>query len=190
MEPTQFVKNLRTALADLRAKGQETVDISALVTHLDAQPSNAVQSIELQKIETQHALAQLDVHTKHRIEMFKAVIESGREALNALVLINGGAVIALLGFLGGTVSKGLPQTLGLSLTIPLLQFGLGVLMGAIAFASRYLSQAFYSTSNMKMGHAFRYVAVFFALTGYGLFGCGIYGAYSAFSMHFALSVGG
>jgi anti-sigma28 factor (negative regulator of flagellin synthesis) len=186
MEQTKFIKNLRTTLADLKANGQDTVDIAALVTHLDAQPSNASQSIELQKIETQRALAQLDVQTKHRIEMFKAVIESGREALNALVLINGGAVIALLGFMGGTVSKGLPQALGLNLTIPLLQFGLGVLTGAIAFATRYLSQAFYSAPRKRTGDAFKYVAILFAFTGYGLFGWGIYGAYRAFSIQFAL----
>lgn len=186
MEPAQVIDNLKNALADVKAKGQETVAIAALVTYLDTLRSNASQSIELQKLEAQHTLAQLDVQTKHRIEMFKAVIESGREALNALVLVNGGAVIALLGFMGATLSKGLPQALGLSLTVPLLQFGLGVLMGAVGFAARYFSQACYSAQKEKWGDAFKIVAILVALAGYGLFGCGIYGAYRAFSVQFAL----
>jgi len=69
------------------------------------------QSIELRKLEYQRMLAHYDAQTKHGIEMFKSVIESGREALNALVLVNGGAVVALLGFMGATLSKSLPPRL-------------------------------------------------------------------------------
>ena len=186
MEPAQVIDNLKIALTDAKAKGHETVAIAALEAYLDALRTNAAQSIEFQKIETQHTLAHLDVQTKHRIEMFKAVIESGREALNALVLVNGGAVIALLGFMGATISKGLPPALGLSLTLPILQFGIGVLMGAIGFATRYLSQTCYSEEKEKWGDRFKAAAIAAALIGYGLFGCGIYRAYRAFSVQFAL----
>jgi hypothetical protein len=56
---------------------------------------------------------------------------------NTLVLINGGAVVSLLGFMGATISKGLSSSLGANLTHPLLYFGIGVLAGALAFGGRY-----------------------------------------------------
>jgi hypothetical protein len=186
MEPAQVIEQLQKELVGVKAKGQDTVTIAALESYLDGLRSSASQSIEFQKLETQRSLAQLDVQTKHSIEMFKAVVESGREALNALVIVNGGAVIALLGFMGAVISKGLPQSLGLGLTLPILQFGIGVLMGAVGFMMRYFSQACYATDKKKCGDAFRWVAISVALIGYGLFGFGIYGAYCAFSIQFAL----
>ena len=186
MEPAEIIDKLKTALHDVKSTGQETVAIDALVRYLESLRTGAGQSIEYQKLKHQRTLAHYDARTKHSIEMFKSVIESGREALNALVLINGGAVVALLGFMGATISKGLPPALGSALTQPLLQFGLGVLMGALGFGARYFSQAFYSGEKDKFGGAFTVVAIIFALVGYALFGCGIYGAFRAFSAQFAL----
>jgi hypothetical protein len=146
---------------------------------------DAGQSIELQKLDAQRSLAYYDAQTKHSLAMFNSVIESGREALNALVLVNGGAVVALLGFMGATISKGLPKALGADLTLPLVQFGFGVLMGALGFGARYFSQAFFTAKMDKAGDSFRVAAIFFALAGYSLFGCGIYGAFRAFATQFA-----
>lgn len=186
MEPAEVINDLKTALADVKAKGQETVAIDALEKYLEGLRTDAGQSVELRRLEYQRTLAHYDAQTKHGIEMFKSVIESGREALNALVLVNGGAVVALLGFMGATISKGLPQALGANLTLPVLQFGLGVLMGALGFGARYFSQAFYAGEKRKSGVAFTVVAIFFAIIGYTLFGCGIYGAFRAFSTQFSL----
>lgn len=101
------------------------------------------------------------------------------------MIVNGGAVIALLGFLGAAISKEMPRTLGLGLTMPLLLFGAGVLLGALGFGARYISQACYSGDRPNWGQGFTVVAVVFGLSAYGIFGCGIYGAYTAFRMVFA-----
>jgi len=186
MEPTQVIDKLKTALADVKAQGHENVSVNALETYLENLRTDAGSSIELRKLEDQRVLAHYDAQTKHNIEMFRSVIESGREALNSLVLINGGAVIALLGFMGATISKGLPQALGANLAMPVLQFGLGVLMGALGLAARYFSQAFFAVEKRRVGIAFQWLAIIFALVGYALFGCGIYGAFRAFSVQFAL----
>jgi hypothetical protein len=183
MESTLSNK-LKSQLSTLKAKGEDVVSISGLLEFLEQQQFNSNDSIEIQKIENQRTLVHLDIHSKHRIEMFKAVIESGREALNALVLINGGAVVALLGFMGAIISKALPPTLGQSLTIPLLLFGIGVLTGGIGFATRYFSQALFAKDNIFWGDFSKYLAVVIAMAGYILFGIGIYWAYSAFSTHF------
>lgn len=185
MEPAEVIEQLKKALADVKSQGRDSVTVVALETYLDDLKSDAGQSLELRKLEYQRSLAHYDAQTKHAVEMFKSVIDSGKEALNAVVLVNGGAVVALLGFMGATISKGLPEKLGLALTLPVLQFGLGVLMGALGFGARYLSQAFYSGGRNKGGKAFTLVAIAFAMAGYVLFGCAIYGAYRAFATEFA-----
>ena len=185
METTKLISTLKAELASLRAKGHETLDIKALENYLELLGSDSGESMEMVKLKFQGELAHYDATAKQNIEMFKSVIESGKEALNALVLINGGAVIALLGFMSAVISKGLPQALGARLTIPLLYFGIGVLMGAVGFAVRYLSQASYSGQKMKLGTGLTIFAIGLAISGYTLFGCGVYGAYRAFSMQFA-----
>ena len=101
-----------------------------------------------------------------------------------MVLINGGAVVSLLGFMGATISKGLSSSLGANLTHPLLYFGIGVLAGALAFGGRYCAQWFYSSTMMKTGHSFLVVTIIVVITGYAFFGVGICEAYTAFSKQF------
>ena len=79
-------------------------------------------------------------------EMFKAVIESGLSALKAAILINGGAAVALLAFLGSIASRqGAPgvELIG-PMSLAMMKFFFGVGVAGAALGSRYLSQAFYA----------------------------------------------
>lgn len=167
------------------ASGQNAVGIEALQKYLEDLRTHATSSVELRKLEQQRSLAHFDAQTKHAIEMFKSVMDAGREALNALVLINGGAVVALLGFMGATIAKGFPASLGMQLTRPVLFFGLGVLMGALGFGVRYLGQACYSGQRRTLGNVFNVTSSLSAVVGYILFGSGVYAAYSAFVVQFS-----
>lgn len=184
MEAVEVIQDLENALADVKNNGRETVAVAALEKYLGNLRLDASYSIEFRKIETQHTLANFDSQTKHSIEMFKSVIDAGREALNALILINGGAVIALLGFMGATISKGMPNSLGYELTFPLLQFGFGVLVGALGFGSRYIAQFFYAAKYRIAGHTFNAISSLLAASGFILFGFAMYGAYQAFAKQF------
>lgn len=185
MEPADILNKLKVELASVSASGQSVVGIDALQKYIEDLRTHAASSVELRKLEQQKSLAHFDAQTRHSIEMFKSVIDAGREALNALVLINGGAVVALLGFMGATISKGLPASLGMQLTRPVLFFGLGVLMGAVGFGVRYLTQACYSNQRNTLGMVFNVTSIIAAVGGYLLFGSGVYAAYSAFVAQFA-----
>jgi len=117
--------------------------------------------------------------------MLKSVLEAGKSALQSLLIINGGAVVALLGVLSNLVGKTNGSEFAVRLALPLLLFGIGVLAGAIGFALRYLSQACYSESDEekdnyeKLGDRFRYSTIAAALTGYALFGTAIVFSYKA-----------
>lgn len=186
MEPADILDSLETELAEMSAKGQRVVAVDALQKYIEKRRKHARSSVEDRTLEQQRSLAHLDMQTKHALEMFKSVIDAGREALNALVLINGGAVVALLGFMGATISKGLPATLGMQLTWSVLLFGCGVLTGAIGFGFRYCAQAFFKRYRMKAGFVFNLCSVLSAAIGYCLFGSGMYAAYSGFVLQFAL----
>lgn len=185
MESAEVLNKLKTELDAVGATGQNAVAIEALQKYIDDLRTHATSSVELRKLEQQRSLAHFDAQTKHAIEMFKSVIDSGREALNALVLVNGGAVIALLGFMGATISKGLPAPLGMQLTLPILLFGLGVLMGALGFGIRYLAQACYAYNRNTLGTVFNVSSSLVAAAGYALFGYGVYVAYRSFVLQFA-----
>lgn len=147
----------------------------------------AKKADEIRQIKFQGELAHYNSVSLHSVEMFKSVIESGREALNSLVLVNGGGVIALLGFLGATVAKGLPSPLGLALTLPLVLFGIGVLFGALGFGARYLSQACYAADWKRIGTGFLFTSVLLAVGGYVAFGVALFKAYQAFNDNFSLA---
>ena len=137
-------------------------------------------------------LAHYAAKNQHSIEMLKAVLEAGKSALQSLLFINGGAVVALLGVFSSLAGKDGGATLAQYLSLPLLQFGLGVLVAALGFAFRYFSQACYSESNaendnyQKAGNWFRYAAIGSALSGYVLFGFAVVNAYHAVVWAFSL----
>ncbi len=185
MEPQAAIDIVRNAIADARTKGHQVVSIDGLDKLLVDLRANATPSMEHYKLKYQASLAEYDAKIRHQLEMLKGTLDAGREALNAIVIVNGGAVIALLGFLGAALSKDMPRALGLGLTIPLLLFGAGVLLGALGFGARYISQACYSGEHSNWGQGFTIVAIVLGLAAYGAFGYGMYGAYRAFRLVFA-----
>lgn len=185
MESKELIDAFRKQLDQVEAQGSQQVQVAALRTYLDALERDAGASQEFRKREHEGMLAHYAAKNQHSLEMFKAVLEAGKSALHALLIINGGAVIALLGVMSNLAGKPAGVLLAKYLALPLLQFGIGVLIGAIGFAFRYFSQACYSgTSKSKdkydvWGDRFRYAAIFSAFAGYVLFGLAMVNAYYA-----------
>lgn len=185
MEYQELINELRKQLDQVEAQGNQQIQVAALRNYLNALEKDASTSQEYRKQEHQGMLAHYAAKNQHSIEMLKAVLESGKSALQSLLVINGGAVVALLGVFSSLVGKDGGDTLARYLSLPLLEFGLGVLVAALGFAFRYLSQACYSESSaekdiyQEAGDWFRYAAIFSAITGYVLFGFAVVNAYHA-----------
>ncbi len=184
MDATDIIARIKTDVEATRSSGHSWVSIDGLERYLDSLAQHATTPIETQALDQQRLLAGYDVRAKWDLEMFKSVIDAGKEALNAAILINGGAVIALLGFLSSAATKGVPKALGLGLTDPLLYFGSGVLLSAIAFAGRYLTQYCYQSDHNKTGIGFHAATVLMATSTYVAFGCGVFKTYVTFQMQF------
>ena len=84
------------------------------------------------------------VHDNNRESIIKsneATVNSGSNAIRAALIINGGAAIALLSFIGGLVGDG-KLTIGSqlqSVTEPLRYFAWGVALSAVSMAFGYLT---------------------------------------------------
>lgn len=191
MESQELINAFRKQLDEVEAQGGTQVQVSALRTYLAALERDAEASQEYRKQKHEGMLAHYVAKSQHSIEMLKAVLETGKSALHTLLIINGGAAVALLGVLSNLAGKPSGNLLANYLALPLIQFGAGVLCGALGFAFRYFSQACYAQSTSDMdkfeiwGDRFRYSAILLAVIGYALFGFAITNAYHAVSWSFS-----
>lgn len=192
MESRELIGVIRQELIQVEAQGGTQVGVPALRAYLDALEKHTEASQEHRRREHEGMLAQYEAKSQQSIEMLKAVLETGKSALHSLVIINGGAVIALLGVMSSLAGKPDGTLLARYLALPLLQFGIGVLCGALGFAFRYFSQSYYAASTRDKdkfeiwGDGFRFLAIFTAMAGFVLFGFAITNAYHAVVWSFSL----
>lgn len=116
-------------------------------------------------------------HQAGQLEVFKGAMRFAEIALKGAVLINGGAAVAFLAFIGTlwTGSNENPESL-LKLTGPLMLFVWGVFLGAISSGIAYLTQICYAEGSQKLGNVLR---VFAVLSVFGTYVCFFMGASEA-----------
>jgi hypothetical protein len=191
MEAHEVIADLRKQLDDVEAAGNEQVQVRSLRRYLDVVERDADSSQEVRNREHAGMLAEFAARNELGIEMMRSVLEAGKSTLHALLIINGGAVIALLGVTSNLVGKSEGAQLAVSLALPLLQFGIAVLCGALGFAFRYLSQDYYAKGGdrqewyLLLADYSRYGAMLAAAAGFVLFGFGVVNAYNAVRWSFA-----
>ncbi|MEM8160293.1 hypothetical protein Q4R47_18330, partial [Morganella morganii] len=59
-------------------------------------------------------------------DLLNATFETGLQIVKTLILVNGGAVIALLALLGNVWNSGVKQTVMVQFTSSMLGFGVGI----------------------------------------------------------------
>lgn len=138
---------------------------------------------------------------------FNALIVQGQSAMKSVLLINAGAVVAVLAFFSGHVDlmlstdSRIPELYRMLLTA-LLYWAVGVGLSTMAYGATYLSQycmaknfnqglsdfkdAVWFNKNAYMGPSkwgvgWQYVAIRLVIAGYACFFAGVYVAYSAFN---------
>jgi len=118
--------------------------------------------------------------TEKSIAMFESVIMTGQTALKSAMLINGGASIALLTFLGQFIAR---PVMGGIAPFPeaLAYFVGGVLAAAVAQGATHVSQRGYARKKW-WGPLFTALAILFVVGAYSCFGWGSRLAYSGFSV--------
>lgn len=113
----------------------------------------------------------------HREETYKSLIQIGNTALKFVLVANGGAVIALLAFLGKVHGTNTPIP---GISCSLVAFLIGVFLGGLACVTAYLTQlALYNEpaekSDLKLfrrHEVWLWVTIFLVFIGIISFGIG------------------
>lgn len=190
MEIRELIDAFREQLDEVENNKQQQISVSSLRIYLDALEKDAGSTQEFRNREHAGMLAHYAAKNQQSIEMLKAVLESGKSALHTLLIINGGAAVALLGAMSNLVGKTGGARLAHYLALPLLEFGVGVFLGAVGFALRYFSQDAYAGSenpNDKfeiLGTICKVAAILSAIAGYVLFVVAVTNTYEAIKWSF------
>ena len=187
MDAKQAMEIFRKEIAEVKAKNLESVTVEGLekfVEYIEARADLSGKDLTAQmehyKAQTAANLAQYNAERTMDVEMFRSVIAAGQNATKSATLINGGADVALLAFIGHVWDKALAPNIVRGLTWSLLLFVSGVLASAIAGGATYFSQALYAGNWERTGHAIKYITIGLVGMSYPAFAMGGYEAYSAF----------
>lgn len=116
--------------------------------------------------------------------METALINLSQNAFKTVILINGGAAVALLAFLGNIWAKGLQIEVVSWLAKSISLFSIGVLVGALGSGMIYICNYLYSISLPKLAIKFHIFTALLAIAAYVCFGFGAYSAHAAFVIGF------
>lgn len=193
MQPKIIIEEVRRAVADVKEKGQQVVSVDALLNYLNSLENEMEvhQEFDQKKFEAtfraehERNLAHYDAQQQHSLEMLRSVFAYGQAALKSAILINGGAAVALLAFIGNIWAKGIVPEAVSSITSAIICFSAGVLAAAFATGTTYLTQYCYSEDHDRTGVTFHIVTILIVLSSYYLFARGSYESYLAFVKHLA-----
>jgi hypothetical protein len=192
MKSTEVIDVLRGAIASTKETGVKQVsiaDLEAFSARLAETAARTPPDVAAGEAAMEAYRADLSVWVssrqqshEHNLEMLRSTISTGQSALKSALLINGGAAVALLAFIGSiwtsdNAAKALPE-----ISLALLLYVSGVLSAAIAAGFTYLSQAGFGHEfgeiSRSVGYIGRWLAVLGVFASYVLFG---YGSWLAFA---------
>ena len=147
MSANEFAAQLKKIIEEIKAKGTAAIYCDNLIAYLDEvikSPSPVVSVAELEKYKAdqQVRIEQNKAAHESSLEMFRSVIQSGQNAIRSSFLLNGGAAVTMLAFIGKLTETqaGKIPVFTASLTI----FVIGVLVITITSGFTYLNQWFYA----------------------------------------------
>lgn len=187
MKSSDFATSLRNQIIKLTLDKQTSISTKTLTKYLDERIP------ELVSAENNETAVAMDLQAAHykatteaSLEMFSSVLDYGKHALNAAMIVNAGAAVALLSFIGNLSTRLQPNQVPQGLVTAILCFVCGVGSAALASGGAYCTQFYYSESKTKAGIRYHIITAALALSSYILFfvGAGVsYGALRAFTGH-------
>lgn len=186
MSVKQFVGQMKQTIEEIKAQGTTTIPCDNLIDYLaeiqkapEAEPT-ALQ-IEKYKADLQNWVETIKQNHEGDLEMFRSVITAGQTAIKTTFLLNGGASVAMLAFIGHLAqfnTSKIPAFAGC-----LVIFAYGVLAIAVTSGLTYLSQWLYggtSPAAKKAGFVLNLFCMLLGVSSYAFFAWGLFKAYCAF----------
>ena len=186
MSAKEFAAQLKETIKGIKANGTAAIYCDNLIAYLDEvvnSPSPVVTEAELEtyKAELQVWVEQNKGSHLSKLEMFRSVIVAGQNAIRSSFLLNGGAAVAMLAFIGKLTDSQQDKIPEFAQSLSI--FVIGVLVITMTSGFTYISQWFYDGDKawkIKTGFWLNIVAIVFGLSSYGIFIWGMYSAYQSF----------
>lgn len=179
MNAKEFATEMKAVIVDLKSKGNESIKSDNLIAYLtevenshEAEPSP--MEMAHYQATLQHSSDLNNFAHEERIEMFKSVITAGQNAIKTSFLLNGGAAIAMLAFIGHLAQFN-PEKVS-EFGCALYPFTIGVFLISVTSGFTYLSQWFYSgntKSSKKAGSISNFLCIVMSIASLLCFAWGM-----------------
>ena len=165
MDAILLINDLRQAIKHVKHTGQDIIPINRLNAYLDeiekisksSQNNSEQEEIRIDK-EIQQSQKKFEndmeiykIRSAESLAMFQSAIDAGVNALKSSIIINGGAAVALLAFIGGIIKQP-SNTSAVSLSCigyALLIFMIGAGLAGSATGGRYICQTLFCSALSK-----------------------------------------
>lgn len=151
MNSSELLELIKKDVSDVKQNGSETIPVDNLLHYLSEidvteQPEANALTLEGIKHQNSTQLEMLKIENNFQIESFKAAISIGANACRTFLIMNGGAAIALLAFLGNIWNKNSSTEAASAIATALFLFCGGVVLAGLCSVLSYFSQCFFSSS--------------------------------------------
>jgi len=185
METREIIESITSQLSILKNDGHDAVSIEGLETYLNDLSSQATcsQEIQLAQYNAKHQskIEQYKERNAEWRELFKATMGHAQSAIKLLALVNGGAAVALLTFIGKVWTPEFNSTsIAAYIPLALVFYCCGVGGAVVTQSLTYLSQHFFTYGGDKVARVIRFLAQAAALSSLALFFIATYVAYLGF----------
>ncbi|EIV9530877.1 hypothetical protein MBN47_005262 [Klebsiella aerogenes] len=189
MNSHELLEQIKHDVSAAKNDAMDSIPIDNLLNYLsEIDVSEDVERNEVALEGIKHSnstqLEVLKIENIFQIESFKAAINIGANACKTFLIMNGGAAIALLAFLGNIWNKSSTPDAAYAVAGALFLFCIGVVLSGVCAGLSYFSQAFFVSSELgkhkyrlRCGHAMNALA---CICGAGSIIVFAYGAYTAY----------
>lgn len=189
MNSTELLNHIEKDVNEAKRNGIEVIPIDNLLNYLsniDVTVEADENEITLEGLKHQNStqLEILRIENNFQIESFKAAITIGANACRTFLIVNGGAAIALLAFLGNIWNKNSSNEAATAVAAALMFFCVGVVLAGLCSGLAYFSQCLFAASylgtkkiKLWLGHAINAIA---CLCGAGSLIVFAYGSFTAY----------
>jgi len=188
MDTDPRLTSLKDTLLRLQQDGVRRITVTSLIDAVakleTVGAESTLSAVDLEKYRAQLAVwvEQYKAQANIEAEGFKSIILAGQTSLRSAMLINGGAAVAVLAYIGRLTGDAVGNVAQFAL--PLFLFVLGALVVAVGAGVTYLSQWFYFGGGgwkSKVGFGLNILAMLLGVGSWALFAAGAWLAYLAFS---------
>ncbi|WP_136477131.1 hypothetical protein [Pseudomonas sp. DG56-2] len=195
MHTSEVISIFRREIDSAKGKGLSDVSLDSLSKLVDIVEEESRKTPE----DVKHVEARFEQFKSHladwqnenqrnhesQLEMLRATIETSHLAIKSALLINGGAAVAFLAFLGAAWSRFTGASIRALLASSLEHFVWGVMLTGLGAAVAYVCQAAFGDEfgphSQKIGEWLRWLAVLLVLASFWQFYEGCSSALEAFT---------